>query len=377
MSKKDIRHLYVCTAPQTDANGNEIDYLIGILTRINDLYYFEYKIENAPNPAKLMIPMFPDETRLYKGEEARLLLDDFLPSEIDTAFVQEILKANDMTEYDEWTWLTCFDPDDPSVEIRLRETLSKNTVIYSDDADIDRPDDENEGFKSNIVDDEDADNLDIDDLFEESDDSENEDDDYNDFFTEDDDYEYDYDYVAYDEEYETTDMTANVLGMFGETADETPNKFDDNTNDFDDWTDDIDFTDNDDDAERFDPEERFSEYRDSGDDYRDYDDDDEYDEEEEYDDDLPPVDIDLSMLNTSHSADNIIEEEPPANHTSHTLSIAVKGSNIRSKHMQSLEDFIAPPPESPIAAMQLRLQETSAARYEKLKKDLYKRNQNY
>lgn len=150
-----MKQLYVCSKPILSKDGNLHRHLLGTLSQLDDgTYRFEYDLDDSPESFGLLLPIFPEKDKIYNDAETRVLLDDYLPSENDTAFISEILKKSDLSEYDEWTWLQTFDSDDSDSETCLYETLPDD-VIRHDTSD------------ESINDDFDFGNFDIDDFKEE------------------------------------------------------------------------------------------------------------------------------------------------------------------------------------------------------------------
>lgn len=126
-----MKHLYVCSSLIPDNNGTLSRHLIGILTLTDqNTYEFRYALDDSPLCTNLMLPIFPDKDKTYDDTETRVLLDDYLPSETDTAFMQNILSKSEMKEYNEWEWLRTFESDDPDSETRLYETLPDNVIRH-------------------------------------------------------------------------------------------------------------------------------------------------------------------------------------------------------------------------------------------------------
>lgn len=126
-----MRQLYVCSRPLLDKDGTMHQHLIGVLSKLdNDEYRFEYKLDNSIESSRLLLPIFPDINKVYNDAETRVLLDDYLPSENDTAFIAEILKKSGMKQYDEWTWLLTFESDDANAETFLYEELPNDVIRH-------------------------------------------------------------------------------------------------------------------------------------------------------------------------------------------------------------------------------------------------------
>lgn len=126
-----MRQLYVCSRPLLDKDGAMRQHLIGVLSKLdNDEYRFEYKLDNSIESSRLLLPIFPDINKVYNDAETRVLLDDYLPSENDTAFIAEILKKSGMKQYDEWTWLLTFESDDANAETFLYEELPNDVIRH-------------------------------------------------------------------------------------------------------------------------------------------------------------------------------------------------------------------------------------------------------
>lgn len=126
-----MKHLYVCSAPIPDNSGTLSRHLIGILTLTDqNTYEFKYALDDSPLCTNLMLPIFPDKDKTYDDTETRVLLDDYLPSETDTTFMQNILNKSEMKEYNEWEWLRTFESDDPDSETCLYEMLPDNIIRH-------------------------------------------------------------------------------------------------------------------------------------------------------------------------------------------------------------------------------------------------------
>lgn len=126
-----MRQLYVCSKPFLGEDNTLHRHLLGILSQNdNGEYQFEYKLGTDNKTNRLLLPIFPKKDKIYKNNDARLLLDDYLPSEHDTAFMREIMKRAEMTRYDEWEWLKTFEQDDENAETKLYETLPDNVICH-------------------------------------------------------------------------------------------------------------------------------------------------------------------------------------------------------------------------------------------------------
>lgn len=152
-----MRQLYVCSRPLLDKDGTMHQHLIGVLSKLdNDEYRFEYKLDNSIESSRLLLPIFPDINKVYNDAETRVLLDDYLPSENDTAFIAEILKKSGMKQYDEWTWLLTFESDDANAEIFLYEELPNDVIRHDIKFELD---DEKDFSQNNENSEENADNV--------------------------------------------------------------------------------------------------------------------------------------------------------------------------------------------------------------------------
>lgn len=128
-----MKQLYVCSRPMLSSDGTEHRHLIGILSQLDDgEYQFEYKLQNTAECESLILPIFPNLYRTYNDAETRVLLDDYLPSENDTAFMREILKKTGLDHYDEWEWLRVFESADSDSETILCETLPEDIIRHDD-----------------------------------------------------------------------------------------------------------------------------------------------------------------------------------------------------------------------------------------------------
>lgn len=127
-----MKQLYVCSKPIMDNKGELHRHLIGTLSLLdNKEYQFSYNLDDSPICRGLILSSFPDIHRVYGNNETRTLLDDYLPSENDTAFIAEILKKTGMETYDEWEWLLTFDADsDADTETSLFETLPDDIIRH-------------------------------------------------------------------------------------------------------------------------------------------------------------------------------------------------------------------------------------------------------
>ena len=127
-----MNQLYVCSRPIRSEDGSEHRHLIGILSQLdNGEYRFEYKLDiDSAICENLILPIFPNPLRTYNDAETRVLLDDYFPSENDTAFMREILKKSGLDHYDEWEWLKTFESTDSDSETILCETLPDGTIRH-------------------------------------------------------------------------------------------------------------------------------------------------------------------------------------------------------------------------------------------------------
>lgn len=126
-----MQQLYVCSRPLLGKNGEMQQHLIGMLSKLdNGEFQFEYKLDDSIESNRLLLSIFPDKHKIYNDTETRILLDDYLPSENDTAFITEILKKSGLKQYDEWTWLLTFDSDDVNTETFLYEELPPDVIRH-------------------------------------------------------------------------------------------------------------------------------------------------------------------------------------------------------------------------------------------------------
>lgn len=114
------------------SDGKTYRHLIGILSQLdNNEYQFEYCLnDNSPESHNLLLPIFPNKYKIYNNTDTRILLDDYLPSENDTAFISYILKKTKMNKYSEWAWLCAFESDNPDAETILYETLPDDIIRH-------------------------------------------------------------------------------------------------------------------------------------------------------------------------------------------------------------------------------------------------------
>lgn len=167
-----MRQLYVCSRPILSSDGTEHRHLIGILSQLeNGEYQFEYRLQNTAECESLILPIFPNLYRTYNDTETRVLLDDYLPSENDTAFMREILKKTGLDHYDEWEWLRVFESADSDSETILCETLPEDIIRHDDVTDetfteSDNEDDFDEEYFENDFDDFDNDETSNEDMEE-------------------------------------------------------------------------------------------------------------------------------------------------------------------------------------------------------------------
>ena len=128
-----MRQLYVCSRPLPSEDNTLHRHLLGILSQNdNGEYQFEYRLGTENKTNSLLLPIFPKKDKIYKNNDARLLLDDYLPSEHDTAFMRDIMKKAGMTKYDEWEWLKTFESDDSNAETKLYETLPDDIIRHDE-----------------------------------------------------------------------------------------------------------------------------------------------------------------------------------------------------------------------------------------------------
>lgn len=126
-----MRKMYVCSRPIKEADGNCYRHLLGILSQDeNKNYQFEYALGDEQNNNNLLLPFFPDANKIYNDHDTRLLLDEYLPSENDTPFINQIVKQAGLKKYDEWEWLRTFEPVDENSETILYETLPDNVIVH-------------------------------------------------------------------------------------------------------------------------------------------------------------------------------------------------------------------------------------------------------
>lgn len=127
-----MRKLYVCSRPLICADNTFHRHLLGILCQKNNgKYIFQYMLDDEASTS-LLLPIFPDKNKIYDDHDTRLLLDDYLPSENDTAFMKEILRKIGLKEYNEWEWLKAFESADENAETKLYETLPDDVILHCD-----------------------------------------------------------------------------------------------------------------------------------------------------------------------------------------------------------------------------------------------------
>lgn len=178
-----MQFLYVCSRPITDNDGKSHRHLLGILSYKNGEYQFRYLLGDDDGNNGLLLPVFPDKHKIYNDHDARLLLDDYLPSENNTTYIKSILQKIGLNEYNEWEWLKAFEPTDENAETKLYENLPEDIIVHENidglfdnnntdvetDTDIDETIDEEsdfetaEDFENNDIDNDNS--ADIDDLF--------------------------------------------------------------------------------------------------------------------------------------------------------------------------------------------------------------------
>ena len=126
-----MRKMYVCSRPIKEADGNYYRHLLGILSQDeNKNYQFEYALGDEQDNNSLLLPFFPDANKIYNDHDTRLLLDEYLPSENDTPFINQIIKQAGLKKYDEWEWLRMFEPVDENSETILYETLPDDVIVH-------------------------------------------------------------------------------------------------------------------------------------------------------------------------------------------------------------------------------------------------------
>ena len=129
-----MKQLYVCSRSIVGEDGTRHRHLLGILSQNDDKRFsFEYRLGKECSNSSLLLPIFPDGEKKYSDHDVRLLLDDYLPSENDTAFIRQILKQTKMQKYDEWAWITAFESSDDNSETKLYETLPDDIIIHDDE----------------------------------------------------------------------------------------------------------------------------------------------------------------------------------------------------------------------------------------------------
>lgn len=289
-----MQRLYVCSRPLLGKDGELHQHLIGMLKKLdNGDYQFEYRLDDSIESNRLILPIFPDRHKIYNDAETRVLLDDYLPSENDTAFITEILKKSGLDHYDEWTWLLTFDSDDANTETFLYETLPEEIIRHD----------------NGVIDDIDDDFLD---------------------------------------ETDNSNCEKDNFEEINESFDET----DDILSEKDSFIDELIFA-------------EFAGFNENGDDV------------ELPDDDFSDVLGDNNTLDSKtiipddthiiQSASLIKELTPKPKNTVKTVTVQ---TTYKRKKRYDVEDFIEPPPESPIEKLQQRLLENQRLRQEKLAEQL-------
>ena len=203
-----MEQLYVCSKPIPDENNNMQQHLLGILTKDENDYIFEYKLGEEFPDMLLKLTFFPDINKMYRNDEVRELLDEHLPSENSTEFIKQLLKKANMTKYDEWEWLKTFEPDDYTTETYLYETLSDNIICHNID---ENKDEDINDFDDGFIDESTDDTDDFDDGFID----ESKDEDINDFDD------------GFIDESKDEDINNFDDGFIDESKDEDINDFDD------------------------------------------------------------------------------------------------------------------------------------------------------
>lgn len=303
-----MQQLYVCSRPLLGKDGELHQHLIGILKKLdNDEYQFEYRLDDSIESNRLILSIFPDRHKVYNDAETRVLLDDYFPSENDTAFITEILKKSGLDHYDEWTWLLTFDSDDANAETFLYETLPDEIIRHDDDfIDDDIDDDSLDEEKQN---DYPEDNL------NKTDDS--------------------FDDMIFEKDSFIDDLLLDESkGNFGKNDIENEPEPEDEDDEFD-----IEL-----------PDDDFSDVLDS------------------FEDDSTEIETvihnDTSIIKSASLIKNL---DPKPKNTIKTITVQ---TTYKREKRHDVEDFIEPPPESPIEKIQQRLLDNQKLRQERLAEQL-------
>ena len=296
-----MQQLYVCSRPLLGKDGELHQHLIGMLKKLDDGdYQFEYRLDDSIESNRLILPIFPDRHKIYNDAETRVLLDDYLPSENDTAFITEILRKSGLDHYDEWTWLLTFDSDDANAETFLYETLPDDVIRHDSD------------FVDEDSDDETLDETDGDEYFETNSEETSE-------------YSDDIDDMSLEESSFIDELIFNEMKS---GSDESDN--------------------DDDDIEL--PDDDFSDVLDSLND--------------DSSEDEPVISDNTDIIK---SASLIKKLDPKPKNTVKTITVQ---TTYRREKRYDIEDFIEPPPESPIEKLQQRLLDNQKLRQERLAEQL-------
>ena len=369
-----MRQLYVCSRPLLDHDGTMHRHLIGILSQTDDRKFsFQYRLDDSIDSNRLILQIFPYKNKIYTDRETRVLLDDYLPSENDTAFIASIVKRLGLPRYDEWAWLTSFESDDIDAETCLLETLTDDIIRHDltldndkygeepehgDDPDYDY-DDDDEYYEDNLDDDEE--------YYDEPDEYEDYEPDEDEYIS-DDDFDEDDPYEENDVTIETPDKTEPIMDLEFDPDDESlfndaillesDNDFDDNAETESDNSNNTQETGTD------------STYYD---DY--YGDDDYYNDDYEDDDDEQYIDenVDISPEeNSSNNYEDIKKTSPVAitKKPSYSRKTTVIKTIVHKTPVNETDDFISPPPMSPLDLIQQRLLDNQEQRRKALEQEI-------
>ena len=136
-----MRKLFVISKAYPDENGDYKKSLIGILTELETApnipfsdetgkYQFEYKIGGKFHKKHLKVADLDDPNKIYVGDELKVFLEEYLPPFNCKPFFVRMLKAANMSEYDEWEWIKAFGQSVTRQSADLFETLPEGVLVY-------------------------------------------------------------------------------------------------------------------------------------------------------------------------------------------------------------------------------------------------------